>query len=137
MNLVACGAMVVLAGLAGAPPDADVEEPRAEPAIHASAMPVSVPAMRPAAQAPSADSAAVSFRFLTREEGHEILLSDVHVRISDPLGTPLFEGVSNGPFLLAFVPAGRYEVSASHDGRVKRMNLIVAHTAPRSVSLYW
>ncbi len=78
----------------------------------------------------------VSFVFATREEGHELLLNDVHVVIICPVAGPLFDGVSEGPFLIANVPDGRYEIVASHDGRARRLALTVAGE-PRRVSIYW
>ena len=72
----------------------------------------------------------VSFVFATREEGHELLLTDVHVVIVCPVVGKLFEGVSEGPFLIANVPDGRYEVIASHEGRAQRIALTVAHDEP-------
>jgi hypothetical protein len=122
MPYLACATMMVLAGLATVDGVGvgDVAEPAAVVAI-----------AQPAERAP------VSFRFLTREEGHEILLSNVHVRIAHPVDGTLFEGVSNGPFLVAYVPVGRYEVAASHEGRTQRVELTVTRAEPSSLSLFW
>jgi len=124
MDLYTCGTLVVLAGLAGAPMDDATVEARE-----------TIAAVAPAPR--SAEPAAVSFRFLTREEGHEILLSDVHVTIRHPVEGTLVDTVSNGPYLVAFIPAGRYEVAATHEGRERRMNLTIPRAEPRSVALYW
>ncbi len=79
----------------------------------------------------------VSFVFATREEGHELLLTDVHVVIVCPVVGKLFEGVSEGPYLIANIPGGRYEVIASYDGRAQRIALTVAHDEPQRISIYW
>jgi hypothetical protein len=79
----------------------------------------------------------VSFRFLHAEEGHEIALTDVHVVIVTPLGHPLFEAVSDGPFLMANVPFGRYEVVASHEGRSRRVALDVSRDDAMLVAIHW
>ena len=120
MPYLACATMMVLAGLAAVEPAPERSEPVAAVAV-----------------AHAADRAPVSFRFMTREEGHEILLSDVHVRIAHPVQGTLFEGVSNGPFLIAYVPIGQYEVAASHEGRMQRVVLTVARAEPSSLSLFW
>ena len=112
--------MMVLAGLTGIEPAAERSEPIAAVAV-----------------AHIAERAPVSFRFMTREEGHEILLSNVHVRIAHPVEGTMFEGVSNGPFLIAYVPVGQYEVAASHEGRTQRVVLTVARAEPSSLSLFW
>ena len=79
----------------------------------------------------------VSFVFATREEGHELRLTDVHLVILCPVVGRLFEAVSEGPFLVANVPAGRYEVIASHDGQARRIPLTVTRGESRQVSIYW
>lgn len=79
----------------------------------------------------------VSFRFLEEEEGHEIALTDVHVVIVTPLGHPLFEAVSDGSFLMANVPFGRYDVIASHAGRAQRVALDVARDDALLVAIHW
>ena len=79
----------------------------------------------------------VSFVFATREEGHELRLTDVHLVILCPVAGRLFEAVSEGPFLTANVPAGRYEVIASHDGQARRIPLTVTRGESRQVSIYW
>lgn len=79
----------------------------------------------------------VSFVFATREEGHELRLTDVHLVILCPVVGRLFEAVSEGPFLTANLPAGRYEVIASHEGRARRIPLTVARGETRQVSIFW
>ena len=79
----------------------------------------------------------VSFVFATREEGHELRLTDVHLVILCPVVGRVFEAVSEGPFLIANVPAGRYEVIASHEGQARRIPLTVTRGESRQVSIYW
>lgn len=45
-------------------------------------------------------------------------LSDVKVSIVDKAGKTVLEAVSDGPILLARLPAGAYQVSADYDGKV-------------------
>jgi hypothetical protein len=137
MDPLICGTLVVLAGLAGVPMEDARVEPR-DSAVETLAATVETTAAHSPTPAPrSAEPAAVSFRFLTREEGHELLLSDVHLTIRHPVEGTLVDTVSNGPYLVAFIPAGRYEVAATHEGRERRMNLTIPRAEPRSVALYW
>ncbi|HEX4882744.1 MAG TPA: carboxypeptidase-like regulatory domain-containing protein [Casimicrobiaceae bacterium] len=80
----------------------------------------------------------VSFHFATREEGHELLLGGVHVAIDDAatLGRVL-SAVADGPFLLASVPEGAYQVTATHEGRAQVAVIVVARGEPLRVAFYW
>lgn len=86
---------------------------------------------------PAPGVAPVSFQFATREEGHDIPLTGVHVAIVCPVAGIVFQGVSEGPFLIANIANGRYEVIASHAGRSRRVTLDVARGEPRRVEIYW
>jgi hypothetical protein len=80
----------------------------------------------------------ISFHFATREEGHELLLGGVHVTIDDAatLGRVL-SAVADGPFLLASVPEGAYQVTATHEGRAQVAVIVVARGEPLRVAFYW
>jgi hypothetical protein len=45
-------------------------------------------------------------------------LADVKVSIKDKAGSIVLEAVSDGPMLLARLPAGIYKISAEHEGTV-------------------
>ncbi len=45
-------------------------------------------------------------------------LADIKVNIRDQAGKTVLEAVSDGPFLLAKLPAGTYKVSADNEGNV-------------------
>jgi hypothetical protein len=79
----------------------------------------------------------VSFQFATREEGHELLLTNVHVVVLCPVSGKRFEAVSDGPFIVANLPNGDYEVIASHEGRAQHVALSIARGEPRRVAIYW
>lgn len=79
----------------------------------------------------------ISFEFAAREEGHELRLTDVHLLVLCPIAGKVFDGVSEGPFLVVALPDGRYEVVASHEGRAQRVALTVSRGQPRRVMLYW
>jgi hypothetical protein len=59
---------------------------------------------------------ALSLLFAQNKRGE--YLSDVKVSIKDKAGKTVLEAVSEGPMLLARLPAGVYKVSAEHEGTV-------------------
>jgi len=52
-------------------------------------------------------------------------VSDVKVSIKDKAGKTVLEALSDGPMLLARLPAGAYTVSADYDGKtlVRKVNV--------------
>jgi hypothetical protein len=56
-------------------------------------------------------------------------VADVAVAIRDPEGRLVWRGVSEGPFLFAQIPSGRYLVTAEYDGRTVTRR-IEARSAP-------
>jgi hypothetical protein len=58
----------------------------------------------------------LSLLFAQNQRGE--YLSDVKLSIKDKAGKPVLEAVSDGPMLLAKLPAGVYKVSADHEGTV-------------------
>jgi hypothetical protein len=61
---------------------------------------------------------ALEFTGATRH-GNEYL-ADVPVHIADMNGKTLLNATSDGPFMLASLPDGRYTVTASHDGKTQQ-----------------
>ncbi len=96
-----------------------------------------VPHAAPPAIDPRA-SGDVAFRFGARAEGHDLPLTDVHVAFDDAVTlVRVHAAVSDGPFLVASVPQGRYRVTASHAGRAQVIDLDVAPGEALRVALYW
>lgn len=59
---------------------------------------------------------ALSLLFAQTKRGE--YLSDVKLSIKDKAGKTVLEAVSDGPMLLAKLPAGAYKISAEHEGTV-------------------
>ena len=59
---------------------------------------------------------ALSLLFAQSKRGE--YLSGVKVSIKDKAGKSVLETVSDGPMLLARLPAGAYKISAEHEGKV-------------------
>lgn len=74
--------------------------------------------------------------FVTKGQPQEYL-ADVKVQIDDKDGKIVLDTLSQGPFLLAKMPPGKYTVSASHDGVVKRQSVQVAGPKTRRVVFVW
>lgn len=65
-------------------------------------------------------------------------VADVHVRLARLDGGTLYEGESEGPFLFARLPPGRYRLEAAYDGitQVRTLDVGPAQTQPL-VYLRW
>jgi len=64
-------------------------------------------------------------------------LADIKVNITDKAGKTVLEAVSDGPFLLAKLPAGTYKVSADHEGTVIAKTVRVEAKGVTHASFVW
>jgi hypothetical protein len=74
--------------------------------------------------------------FATKGSPNEYL-ADVKVQIKDKDGKMVLDAVSQGPFLLAKMPAGKYSISADSEGVVKRQTVQVTAAKPQRVVFVW
>jgi hypothetical protein len=74
--------------------------------------------------------------FVTKGEPQEYL-ADVKVQIKDKDGKIVLDTMSQGPFLLAKMPPGKYTISADHDGTVKRQIVQVAGAKTHRIVFVW
>lgn len=74
--------------------------------------------------------------FSTKGSPNEYL-ADVKVQIKDKDGKIVHDAVTQGPFLLAKMPPGRYSVSADNDGTVKRQRIQITGAKPHRVVFLW
>ncbi len=74
--------------------------------------------------------------FATKSSPNEFL-SDVKVQIKDTGGKTLVDSVSQGPFFLLKMPAGKYAISADYDGVVKQQSVQVLGNKPQRVVFVW
>lgn len=63
---------------------------------------------------------AAALTFASVQDGHNVFLASVPVKILDASGSTVLDVVTGGPYLLVDLPPGRYEVVASHQGREQR-----------------
>lgn len=69
--------------------------------------------------------------------GRDVFLADVSVTIRDGNGQAVLETVTEGPYLLVNLPAGRYQLSAVHAGIERRISLEIKAGVPQRHSLVW
>ncbi len=64
-------------------------------------------------------------------------LADVNVVVKDGAGKILVEHLAEGPFFLAKLPAGRYSVAATYEGRTVTRKVSVGAKGLRTEYLRW
>ena len=79
-----------------------------------------------------------SFEFAVRDGKGGAFASDVHVTVLDASGAPVMADViSQGPFLLARLAPGRYEVQATLGGRTLNQRINVRADSPSHSVFVW
>lgn len=63
---------------------------------------------------------AMALTFASVQNGHNVFLASVPVKILDAAGATVLDVTTGGPYLLVDVPPGKYEVVATHQGREQR-----------------
>jgi hypothetical protein len=71
----------------------------------------------------------------TLTEGNYI--ADVRVTLADAKGATLVEHVADGPYFLAKLPAGRYSVSATYEGKTQTRTVSVGGKGLSTAYLRW
>lgn len=64
-------------------------------------------------------------------------LADVEVVITDAAGNRLLATDADGPWLLAKLPAGSYQVAATVDGETKTQQVSVPASGLKTVNILW
>jgi len=64
-------------------------------------------------------------------------LADVKVQLKDKAGKVAFDEVSDGPIMLVKVPAGRYAIEATRDGKTLHRSVDVPAKGDRQVVFHW
>jgi hypothetical protein len=63
--------------------------------------------------------------------------SDVQVKISDASHKTVLDTVSKGPFLLVQLPAGRYRLEATKDGKSKAQDVTIKPGSHQHIMFEW
>lgn len=79
----------------------------------------------------------LSLTLASRIDGKDVFLASVPVVVRDASGTVVLEATSEGPYLLADLPPGNYDVSASHKGEEKRGSAAISAGKPARLTFLW
>lgn len=75
--------------------------------------------------------------FAQKSSPNDVYLAGVKVTVRDRAGKVVLDAVSEGPYLLAAMPAGRYQIEADHEGVAKRQSVEIRSGQHRRVVLVW
>jgi hypothetical protein len=64
-------------------------------------------------------------------------LADVGVNLVDARGNTVLDTVSEGPLFYAHVPAGRYKLTVSNDGKSQTKNVSISNSGAVTQDFYW
>jgi hypothetical protein len=64
-------------------------------------------------------------------------VSDVHVKVMDSKGNVVIDDVSNGPWVLAKLPAGTYTATATYNGKPITQKFTVGKSGLRTAHFRW
>jgi len=78
-----------------------------------------------------------NLKVLTAAERSGAFLAAAHVVVRDAGGRTIFEASLDGPWLLARLPPGRYELVATLGGKSQARKFIVPASGRREIFLYW
>ena len=79
----------------------------------------------------------LALEFAIKHAPHAEYTANVHVVVTDTQGTRLLDTHSDGPFLLAKLPAGRYTVTAERHQQTLTRTVYIANHKPTHVMFLW
>jgi hypothetical protein len=79
----------------------------------------------------------LSLEFALEAKPHDEYTANVRVAIRDANGKVALLTLSEGPFLLAKLPAGIYDVKATHQGRTLERHVSIAEGRQAHVTFVW
>lgn len=79
----------------------------------------------------------LTLEFANKAKPRDEFTADVRVVIRDAKGDTVLDTVSGGPFLLAKLPAGRYDVKATQGGKTLERHALIAEAKPSHVGFLW
>ena len=79
----------------------------------------------------------LALEFIAKTDPDNWFLADVEVTIKDDHGHAALNTYSDGPFLFAKLPNGRYTVTATYDGNSETRHVNVAAKKPEKLFFIW
>ncbi len=79
----------------------------------------------------------LGLEFAKKAKPHNEFTADVKVVIRDTKGKTVLDTVSSGPFLLAKLPAGRYDIKATQDAKTLERHVTLIKGKPARVGFLW
>jgi hypothetical protein len=79
----------------------------------------------------------LALEFAIKHAPRAAYTANVHVIVTDIQGTPVLDTHSDGPFLLAKLPAGRYTVTVERHQQTLTRTVHVANHKPTHVMFLW
>lgn len=79
----------------------------------------------------------LELEFVQKAKPKDEYLANIKVQVKDAHDKVVLDTTANGPFLLAKMPAGKYAVSADHDGRVQHREIEITPREHRHVVFAW
>jgi hypothetical protein len=64
-------------------------------------------------------------------------LAGINVTIKDQSGKTELDTISDGPFMLVQLPAGKYRITADENGKAQTRDVVVAANTPEHVLFEW
>ena len=64
-------------------------------------------------------------------------VSDVHIKVVDSKGNAVIDDTSNGPWVLAKLPAGSYKATATYNDKAVKQNITVGKSGMRTTHFRW
>ena len=79
----------------------------------------------------------LSMLFVRKDKPRNAYLADIAVTIKNARGKVVLQTTSEGPFLYVKIPAGRYTVSATHEGNTRTAAVYVASKGHKHMVFEW
>jgi hypothetical protein len=79
----------------------------------------------------------LTLEFAQKDGRRADFVADVNVIVRDAKGHPALQAEAKGPFMLAKLAPGRYNVDATLAGKTLHQHVIVKHGQPAQVAFVW
>ncbi|AMP07468.1 hypothetical protein CPter91_5180 [Collimonas pratensis] len=79
----------------------------------------------------------LELEFVIKASPKDEYAADVRVKISDASNNVVLDTVSNGPFFLAKLPAGSYQLTAAKNGQVKERKIAITPGSHQHIMFEW